>query len=103
MNYGPSHAPRYNPTLPNYAALATLQNRAIAPATGADAPVVPGPTEKGTWEKVKETLEKPNETVFNIPNKYLLGGAVALGGIAVLHQMGAFDKLVGGKPLRSRR
>lgn len=98
MNYGPTHQPRYNPTLPNYAALAALQPRVGQLAPPAPAPTPAAPAQPmTTTQKIMATLDKPNETVLNIPNKYLLGGAVLLGLIYAGHKAGTFDKLVGGK------
>ena len=94
MNYGQTYAPRYNPTQPNYAALAALQHRGLVGAVGD--PVTPAKP-LTTWQSAMVTLDKPNETVFNIPNKYLLGGAVALGLIGLGWQAGTFDRLAGGK------
>ena len=98
MNYGPTHQPQYSPTQPNYAALAALQSRGLVGAVGD--PVTPPAKELSTWDKTMVTLDKPNETVFNIPNKYLLGGAVALGLIGLGWQAGTFDRLAGGRKKR---
>ena len=93
MNYGPQHAPRYRPALPNYTALAALANRQSLVGQEAD---VPPPAEPSTFDKFKAKMAEPNETLWNIPNGWILGGAAMLTGIVVLHQAGTFDKLVGG-------
>lgn len=101
MNYGPSHAHhRYAPAaLPNYAALAAT-HRGLVGAAGDPTPPPPAPAAMTTWESFKATMEKPNATVFDIPNKYLLGGVVALGVIGTAWHSGALDKIGGGSRRR---
>jgi hypothetical protein len=82
MNYGvpytPAYAPAYTPGYP----MSPYRSYGI----GAEVPP-PATAEPTTMDKAKAWL---NDTTFNVPRKYLLGGAAALGGIYYAYNAGWF-------------